>query len=113
MQVKKICPILEPIINNLVGKRNTLIASQLLGDYGMYRKASQDYAEYGIKHIGLLKCINYSRNLSFPLFSKEVLNMSKISIMDMFRKKSPEERTFKKLMAIARLEKEYGLNITV
>lgn len=108
MQVNKICPLLKPRIDKIVNLRKGLMFTQMTGDYTTFKTLHKEYADFGVKNFELLKSINFPE-VSVPMFSREGLNMMKIMIKDMFRKKTPEEKLLIKLFKEERLKKKYHL----
>lgn len=109
MQPLKICPLLAPTINRLVDMQRSLLISQMLGDYKLYKIMRQQYTDYGVKHFGLLKHINFPK-IQIPVFSREGLNVLKIAVRDMFRKKTPNEKELARLFKQEKLRRKYKID---
>lgn len=72
------------------------VFSALKGDYKGFKKASVEYAKLGIDNFEEVTKIP-KINVKVSPFSKINLNVAKIWFLDLFRKRTPEEKTFFKM----------------
>ena len=71
--------------------RTNLYASVFMGDFKTYKSSVKAYSKLAADNFELTKELSEVR-AEIPLFSKVGLNMLKIMVLNMFRKKSPEEK---------------------
>ena len=68
----------------------------LMGNYKEYVAAKKAYSSVAIENFELCKKAP-AMNYKVPIFSKAGFNIMKCSFFDLFRKKTPQEKQFKKL----------------
>ncbi len=87
---------LSPVGQKLANIRLDKMVAFVKGDYQGYKRASQEFAELGVKHFEEVKKLP-THNVGVSIFSKTGLKMMKVWILDKFRIKSPAEKTFNKM----------------
>ena len=102
---------LNPIMQQAQNLRTSMMYSFMTGNYKEYREASKEYAKIGVKHFDEL-CTLPKNNVSVSLFSKVGMRMLKVYILNLFSKKTPEEKEFAKLASEYKKRKEAERYIT-
>ena len=87
--------------------QNEVKYSALLGDYKGYKKSINDYSKLAAKNKYLLYDLPKTE-INVPLFSKAGLNMLKIAFLNLFRKKSPEEKELISYAKRVHIENKYS-----
>jgi len=108
MQAQKICPLLAPKINTIINLRKGLMFTQMVGDYKNFKTLHQEYATFGVKNFELLKSVQFPE-VRVPVFSREGLNMLKIMVKDIFRRKTSDEKLLTKLFREEALKKRFNI----
>ncbi len=86
----------NPKISQLTQLRNNVFYSAVEGNYKKYKTAAKECAKYTLENYELAKETK-APQIKAPLFSKVGLNMMKIWFLNLFRKKTPEEKALKKI----------------
>ena len=87
---------ITPVRQQLTSLVNEKIYSSILGDYQGFKKASVEYAKLAVDNFDeVVKMDKPSAKIS--LFSKPGFNILKVWFLNLFRKKTPEEKAFKKM----------------
>ena len=86
----------NPAAEKLTRLRNRVVYSVVEGSFKKYKTAAKECAKYTLENYELAKKTK-SPQLKAPIFSEVGLNMMKIWFLNLFRKKSPEEKALRKM----------------
>lgn len=86
----------NPKVNQLTQLRNNVFYSVIEGNYKKYKTAAKECAKYTFENYELAKETK-APQIKAPLFSKIGLNMMKIWFLNLFRKKTLEEKALRKM----------------
>jgi hypothetical protein len=73
-----------------------MIYDAISGNYKAYKKARKEYASLAIQDFDTVRTMKAPK-VTAPLFSKCGLNMLCVYVRDLFRIKTPDEKTLKKM----------------
>lgn len=96
---------LSPIQYSLFQLRQNSVVSCLTGNYKEFVKTHKELAAIAVKHFDEFVKIPSMEKVNFSLFSPEGFNSLKVIIKDLFRKKTPEEKLFSKMIYESKLKK--------
>lgn len=91
-------PKISPITQKLSQLKTNRTISLLQGDYKSYRHNKIAFAKVAINNLQAAKQANGMTVNNIPLFSKTGLKILKIWFLELFRIKTPEEKTLKKML---------------
>ena len=89
-------PAVPSVRQKLTSLYQDKVFSVLTGDYKGFKKASVEYAKLAVDNFDEVTKIP-KMNVKVPLFSKINLKVAKVWFLDLFRKRTPEEKTFIKM----------------
>lgn len=95
MNVNKIANT-RAVTKKLTKLKSDITKSALFGDCEGFKNAKIKYSKEAVKNFELAKSIK-TKTVTAPLFSKWGFNMLKVCIYDLFRKKTPEEKLYKRM----------------
>ena len=87
---------INPAAEKLTQLRNRIVYSVVEGSFKKYKTAAKECAKYTLENYELAKKTK-SPELKVPVFSNVGLNMMNIWFLNLFRKKSPEEKALRKM----------------
>ena len=105
-RVSRIQNTLHKKLNYLTQYQKDITLAALTGDYKTYKETLPKYAALAVNNKPLLEHLPNSK-VNVPLFSKEGLNILKVMLLNIFRKKSPAEKELKQYSKRINLEKKY------
>ena len=76
--------------------RSSMVYDAISGNYKAYKKARKEYASLAIQDFDTVRQMKAPK-VTAPLFSKYGLNMLWVYVRDLFRFKTPDEKTLKKM----------------
>ena len=76
--------------------RSSMVYDAISGNYKAYKKARKEYASLAIQDFDTVRTMKAPK-VTAPLFSKYGLNMLWVYVRDLFRFKTPDEKTLKKM----------------
>lgn len=88
---------LTPIQYNLQNIKVDTIMASILGNHKGYAWHHKHLASLATEHFDEFISLPKEK-ISVPLFSRPGFNMLYVAIRDLFRKKTPEEKLFKKML---------------
>ena len=94
-------------LERLTQLRYDQVISGLAGDYKGFRNATKEFASIAVKDFETAKQVKGPIVQSIPLFSKAGMKMAKVWFLNLFRIKTPEEKTLAQLYEKYLLEKKF------
>ena len=76
--------------------RSSMVYDAISGNYTAYKKARKEYSSLAIQDFDTVRQMKAPK-VTAPLFSKYGLNMLWVYVRDLFRFKTPDEKTLKKM----------------
>lgn len=84
----------DGIVQKIVAARNECFLAAAEGNYKKYKDACKNSAKLTLENYEVASRISTPK-LTVPLFSSVGLNMLKVMILNLFRRKTPEEKQLK------------------
>lgn len=97
---------INPAIQHLTALRNEQLMSSVTGNYKNFKQASKDFASLAVKNFEIVQKLPMPK-VTVPLFSKMGMNMAKVWFLNLFRKKTPAEKEFKRLAQEDFIRRQY------
>ena len=94
-------------LERLTKLRYNQVISTLAGDYTGFRNASKEFASIAVKDFEIAKQVKGPVVQNVPLFSKTGMKMAKVLFLNLFRKKTADEKTLAQLYEKFLLEKKF------
>ena len=101
----------KPIINKLNQLKSDITYNVLLGNYKDYKKSLKEYSKLAVDNFEYVTKTKSPTIKNAPLFSKIGFNIMKIWFLNLFRKKSPEEKLLKKMSLEYKAKKASGIEV--
>lgn len=99
---------LSPVAKRLAAIRDKAFLFIITGDYKGFKAGQNEYAKLAVKNKEAIKELPRSKK-SVPMFSREGLNFMKIWFLNLFRRKSPEEKELIAWAGKERLAQRYNI----
>ncbi len=100
----------NPVENNIKRLRLDIFSALERGNYKDYKKAVHAHATECVKHFD--EAMEASKNMgkyTVPLFSTRGIKMAKIWFLNLFRRKSADEKLLQKLSIDRRLREKFNM----
>lgn len=82
----------NPIVNKLSQLATEKSLAAINGNYKEFKTASKAYAKVAADHLDLLPQVGGLGVVNVPMFTKIGMKMAKVWFLNLFRKKTPEEK---------------------
>lgn len=89
---------ISPLTQKFSQLKSNIGLSSLLGNYKDYKTARKEFASLAMNHFETSMTAPGAKIQNVPLFSKPGMNILKVIILDFFRKKTPAEKQYKKML---------------
>ena len=85
--------------SNLRGLQIDMYSAVLRGNHKDFVKAKTQYSDIAVDNFDALKSMKPIGKINVNLFSKEGFKMAKIAFLELFRKRTPNEKLLEKMAA--------------
>ena len=99
------------IINKLSQLKSNISYNVVLGNYEGYKNSLYEYSRFAVDNFEYVSKAKAPKIQKVPLFSKIGFNILKIGFLNLFRKKSPEEKLLKKMSLEYKAKKASGIEV--
>lgn len=96
---------LSPLEKKIYQLKSNVVYAAAEGNYKKFKSATKEHAKFAVDHFDLNKKVP-GPEVKVPLFSKVGFRMAKVWFLNLFRKKSPEEKKFQQLAKNFKLEQD-------